>query len=59
LRLLNLLRDIAASDFGGYQEVLSIHAEGSLAAQQITVIREYDVQRCIELARRAAGIDAA
>ncbi len=57
LRLMNLLRDIAASEFGGYQEVLSIHAEGSLAAQRITVVREYDVQRCVELARQAAGID--
>lgn len=57
LRVMNLLRDIAASEFGGYQEVLSIHAEGSLAAQRITVVREYDVARCIDLARQAAGID--
>ncbi|MFQ5854929.1 MAG: 4-hydroxyphenylacetate 3-hydroxylase family protein [Anaerolineae bacterium] len=57
LRLMNLLHDIAASGFGGYQEVLAIHAEGSLAAQRITVVREYDVERCVELAKEAAHID--
>lgn len=57
LRLMNLLRDLVASDFGGYNEVLAIHAEGSLAAQRITVVREYDVQRCVELAKRAAYVE--
>jgi aromatic ring hydroxylase len=56
LRLMNLLRDLVASDFGGYNEVLAIHAEGSLAAQRITVVREYDVARCVKLAKRAAYI---
>jgi len=58
MRIMNLLRDIAASEFGGYQEVLSIHAEGSLAAQRITVAREYDIARCVELARAAAGLES-
>lgn len=57
LRVMNLLRDIAASEFGGYQEVLAIHAEGSLAAQEITITREYDVARCVELARQAANLE--
>lgn len=56
LRVMNLLRDIAASGFGGYQEVLAIHAEGSLAAQQITVVREYDLEHCVALAREAAQV---
>lgn len=59
LRVVNLLSDIVASEFGGYQEVLSIHAEGSLAAQRITIVREYDLARCVELARQAAGLDGA
>ena len=41
---------IAASGFGGYQEILSIHAEGSLAVQRITILRDYDVKRCVEIA---------
>lgn len=51
-RAMKLIRDIAASGFGGYQEILSIHAEGSLAAQRITIFRDYDVNRCVEIVRR-------
>jgi len=46
---MKLIRDIAASSFGGYQEILSIHAEGSLAAQRITILRDYDVKRCVDI----------
>lgn len=51
-RAMKLIRDIAASGFGGYQEILSIHAEGSLAAQRITILRDYDVNRCAEIVKR-------
>lgn len=51
VRLMKLIRDIAASGFGGYQEILSIHAEGSLAAQRITILRDYDVNRCVEIVK--------
>ena len=50
-RAMKLIRDIAASGFGGYQEILSIHAEGSLAAQRITILRDYDVKRCVEIVK--------
>jgi len=55
LRLVNLVRDLTASDFGGYNEILQIHAEGSIEASKITVLREYDIQPCIELAGKLAG----
>jgi aromatic ring hydroxylase len=42
LKVMNLIRDLLASDFGGYNEVLSIHAEGSLEAQKLTILREFD-----------------
>lgn len=57
LRLFNLIRDLTASDFGGYNELLSVHAEGSLEAQKITIYRGYDLQRCTQLALQAAQID--
>lgn len=57
VQAMNLIRDIAASGFGGYQEILSIHAEGSLAAQRITILRDYDVERCVRLARAAAHLE--
>ncbi|MBJ66728.1 MAG: gamma-aminobutyrate dehydratase [Gemmatimonadetes bacterium] len=49
LRALNLVRDLTASTFGGYNELLAIHAEGSLETQKITILRDYDVARCVEL----------
>ena len=52
LRALNLVRDLTASTFGGYNEFLAIHAEGSLETQKITILRDYDVARCVELVRQ-------
>ncbi len=46
LRVLNLIRDLTATEFGGYNLVVSIHGEGSLEAQTITTYREYDIERC-------------
>ena len=50
LRAFNLVRDLTASDFGGYNQLLSIHAEGSLETQKITIFRDYDIDRCKQLA---------
>jgi aromatic ring hydroxylase len=55
LRAFNLVRDLTASDFGGYNELLAIHAEGSLEAQKITIYRDFDLQRCKQLAKEAIG----
>ena len=55
LRAFNLVRDLTASQFGGYNELLAIHAEGSLEAQKITIYRDYDIDRCKDLARQAIG----
>lgn len=53
LRAINLVRDLTASTFGGYNELLAIHAEGSLETQKITILRDYDVARCVDLAKKA------
>jgi aromatic ring hydroxylase len=53
LRAFNLVRDLTASDFGGYNELLAIHAEGSLEAQKITIFRDFDLGRCKALAKEA------
>lgn len=57
LRALNLASDLTASDFGGYQEVLAIHAEGSIEAQKLTILRQYDAAGARAYARKLAGID--
>ncbi|MGD9765166.1 MAG: 4-hydroxyphenylacetate 3-hydroxylase N-terminal domain-containing protein [Candidatus Binatia bacterium] len=56
LRMLNLISDITASDYGGYQEVLAVHAEGSLEAEKLQTYREYDFAGPVAYAKRLAGI---
>lgn len=57
LRLLNLISDLTTADFGGYQAVLAVHAEGSIEAEKITILREYDAERTKAYARWAAGLE--
>ena len=57
LKAINLVRDLTASTFGGYNELLAIHAEGSLETQKITILRDYDVERCLQLAKEAIGVE--
>jgi 4-hydroxybutyryl-CoA dehydratase / vinylacetyl-CoA-Delta-isomerase len=57
LRALNLAADLTASDYGGYQEVLAVHAEGSIEAEKLTILRNYDVAGARKYARGLAGIE--
>ncbi len=56
LRLLNLIGDLTSSDFGGYQEVLAVHAEGGFEAEKLQAYREYDFKTVAAYARKLAGI---
>ncbi len=56
VRLLNLISDLTAGDYGGYQEVLAVHAEGSLEAEKLQTYREYDFATAADYARELAGI---
>ncbi len=56
LRLLNLIGDLTASDFGGYQEVLAVHAEGGFEAEKLQAYREYDFKTVAAYAHKLAGI---
>jgi aromatic ring hydroxylase len=56
LRLLNMISELTASDFGGYQAVLAIHAEGSIEAEKLTIHREYDFRQSLDLAKYIAGL---
>ena len=59
MRMLNFIGDLTASDYGAYQEVLAIHAEGSLEAEKLQIFRAFSengrARRVIRLARRMAG----
>jgi aromatic ring hydroxylase len=56
LKAINLVKELTATDFAGYQAVLAIHAEGSIEAEKLAMVREHDSLRCKELAKRLAGI---
>jgi 4-hydroxybutyryl-CoA dehydratase / vinylacetyl-CoA-Delta-isomerase len=57
LKLINLIRDYFASSFGGYHELLAIHAEGSLEAQKITILRGFDARDAMAFAADCANLD--
>ncbi len=59
LRLLNMISELTASDFGGYQAVLAIHAEGSIEAEKMAIHREYDFHDSVELAKYVSGLSHA
>jgi len=55
LAALNFVKDLTSSDYGGYQEVLAIHAEGSLEAEKLMIARSYGGQRTIDLVKEMIG----
>lgn len=57
LRMMNLISDLTASDFGGYHAVLAVHAEGSVEAEKMQILRSYDSGPALKRARRFAGLD--
>lgn len=58
LRLMNLIAEITATDFGGYQAVLAVHAEGSIEAEKMTIWRQHDVAPSVRYAKELAGIES-
>jgi len=56
LRAINFVKDLTSSEYGGYQEVLAIHAEGSLEAEKLMIARSYNARRTLDLVRSMAGI---
>lgn len=57
LAMMNLISDLTVRDFGGYHVVLAVHAEGSIEAEKMQILRAYDASRAVGLARRLAGLD--
>jgi aromatic ring hydroxylase len=56
LALLNLISELTSRLYGGYQAVLAIHAEGSIEAEKMAMLRAYDADRAVELAMQLAGL---
>ena len=58
MRLINLIRDLTADAYGGWELVTTIQAGGGLAAQRIVTYRSYDLEDAKQVARDAAGISS-
>jgi 4-hydroxybutyryl-CoA dehydratase / vinylacetyl-CoA-Delta-isomerase len=60
LAIMNLISDLTAKELGGYHAVLAVHAEGSLEAEKLQMLRAYTTDRApaaIAYARKLAGLD--
>jgi len=56
MRIYNLIRDLTADAYGGWQLVTTLQAGGGLVAQRIMMNRTYDLERARRKAKKAAGI---
>ncbi|HET6998269.1 MAG TPA: 4-hydroxyphenylacetate 3-hydroxylase N-terminal domain-containing protein [Solirubrobacterales bacterium] len=59
MRLFYLISEMTSSDLGGYSAVLAIHAEGTIEAEKLTILTQYDGGQAIDFTRWLAGIDGA
>jgi 4-hydroxybutyryl-CoA dehydratase / vinylacetyl-CoA-Delta-isomerase len=57
LAMMKMIADLTVGDFGGYQSVLAVHAEGSIEAEKMQILREYDSARAIIRARWLAQLE--
>jgi 4-hydroxybutyryl-CoA dehydratase/vinylacetyl-CoA-Delta-isomerase len=57
LKLMSTLHHVVASDFAGWHEVCSIHAEGSFAAQKMMLLAEAPSKDYKSKAREIVGLD--
>jgi 4-hydroxybutyryl-CoA dehydratase/vinylacetyl-CoA-Delta-isomerase len=57
LRVMNLISDLTAGEYGGYQAVLAVHAEGSIEAEKLTILMQYERERALEYARWLGCLD--
>jgi len=57
LAMMKMIADLTVGDFGGYQAVLAVHAEGSIEAEKMQILREYDAARATNRARWLARLD--
>ena len=56
LKLMSTLHHVVASDFGGWHEVCTIHAEGSFAAQKMMLAIEAPIEMYKKKAKEMVGL---
>jgi 4-hydroxybutyryl-CoA dehydratase / vinylacetyl-CoA-Delta-isomerase len=55
MRVYNMIRDLTADAYGGWQFVVALQAGGGLPAQRLMMNRTYNMKRAKEIALKAAG----
>jgi 4-hydroxybutyryl-CoA dehydratase / vinylacetyl-CoA-Delta-isomerase len=56
VRVMSLISDLTSGEFGGYQAVLAIHAEGSIEAEKLTILSQYPREDALNYARSLAAL---
>jgi 4-hydroxybutyryl-CoA dehydratase/vinylacetyl-CoA-Delta-isomerase len=56
LKLFSMLRHLVASDFSGWHEVCTLHAEGSIASQKMMLMAEAPMESYKAQAREVVGL---
>lgn len=59
LHIFNLISDFAVRDYGGHFAVVAAHAEGSLEAEKMQLLRSYSPKRAVDFTLRLGGATAA
>jgi 4-hydroxybutyryl-CoA dehydratase/vinylacetyl-CoA-Delta-isomerase len=57
LKVMKLIRDLTATGYAGEGYVGTLHGEGSIEAQKISLYREYDTRRCVDYVRKLLEIE--
>jgi 4-hydroxybutyryl-CoA dehydratase/vinylacetyl-CoA-Delta-isomerase len=57
LKVMKLIRDMGGTELSGEWYVGTVHGEGSLQAQKISIMREYDVDRCANDVKKMLGVE--
>ena len=57
LKVMKLIRDLTATGYAGKGYVGTLHGEGSIEAQKISLYREYDIRRCVDYVRGLLEIE--
>ena len=56
LKVMKLIRDMGGTDGAGEWWVGTLHGEGSIHAQRMSIAREFDVQKCADYVKNLLGV---
>jgi 4-hydroxybutyryl-CoA dehydratase / vinylacetyl-CoA-Delta-isomerase len=58
LKVMKLIRDLTATGYAGEGYVGTLHGEGSIEAQKISLYREYNINRCVDYVKELLKIES-